>query len=285
MLNTTSSDPLKNPEWQALARECGLVSQLLGSGVTALGKANYADGKGNYYVAFFGLSVGMERLAKLILVADYALQNSGRLPQEKEIKRFGHKIVTLLEKVNEISHQHRLSLSYSRPTDQISQAIVDCLDSFADAGLGRYANFQALGDPNFNKEFEPITKWWKNVAEVILEKHYYGTSREKKVTRNAAVINQLIGNISSVLYHNETGEVMQDIQTASTRTGQTNMIQSYGRYYTLRIVRWMADVFDKLTHTACHGHGIDVLFGHYEHFNSYCVDDSFLKTRKHWPLV
>jgi hypothetical protein len=71
-------NPSDIPEWHALRREATLVRQLVGAGVTALGRANYADKKGDYYTAFFGLSIGLERLVKLILVADYAISNSGR---------------------------------------------------------------------------------------------------------------------------------------------------------------------------------------------------------------
>jgi hypothetical protein len=48
------SDFMSNKEWQAMIRECSLVRQMIGSGATALGKASYADGEGNYYVAFLG---------------------------------------------------------------------------------------------------------------------------------------------------------------------------------------------------------------------------------------
>src|ERR1700744_6232637 len=89
------SDPWKIPEWHALRREVALVRHLVGSGVTALGRANYADKKGEYYNAFFGISIGLERLAKLILVADHAISNSGQMPDEKVVKKFGHKLVAL----------------------------------------------------------------------------------------------------------------------------------------------------------------------------------------------
>jgi hypothetical protein len=267
-----------------LARECSLIKQLLGSGVTALGKASYADGEGNYYVAFFGISVGMERLAKLILVADYALTHSGNLPQEKEIKKFGHHIADLLERVDKISKTRALSLSYPRPVDEISKSIVVCLDSFADAGRGRYANFQAIGDPNFSKQFEPISNWWRSVAEPILTRHYRGSARELKVNKNAELAERLMGSVSLVLHRNETGEIMQDVRTASARTGQTYVVQRYARYYTLRLIRWMADVFSCLSRDGGYKHGLEVLFGHYEHFFTFVVEDEFLRTRKVWPL-
>lgn len=282
---TSNSDPLNNPNWQALARECSLVRQLLGSGLTALGKASYADGEGNYYVAFFGLSVGIERLAKLILVADYAFTHSGNLPRQAQIKQFGHHITDLVERIDEISKAHGLPLTYPRPTDDISNAIISCLDSFADAGRGRYANFQAIGDPNFAKQFEPISNWWKNVAEPILTQHYRGTTRELKVNRNADLVGRLIGDYSLVLHRSETGDVMQDVRTASARTGQTSVVQQYGRYYALRIIRWMSEIFCGLSRDGAYKVGMDVLFGHYEYFQTFTVEDKFLRTRKVWPLT
>ena len=90
-------NPWDIPEWHAIGRETALVRHLIGSGVTALGRANYADKKGEYYTAFFGLSVGLERLAKLILVADYVISNSGQMPEERVVRRFGHKLVELMQ--------------------------------------------------------------------------------------------------------------------------------------------------------------------------------------------
>jgi len=58
-----NQNPWDIPEWHALGREAALVRHLVGSGATVLGKANYADQMGEYYTAFFGLSVGLERLS------------------------------------------------------------------------------------------------------------------------------------------------------------------------------------------------------------------------------
>jgi hypothetical protein len=43
--------------------------------------------------------------------------------------------------------------------------IIECLDAFADANRGRYANFVALDDQNLSQE-EPVSKWWGEVAEL-----------------------------------------------------------------------------------------------------------------------
>ncbi|MBS9544175.1 hypothetical protein Q4R42_08750 [Morganella morganii subsp. sibonii] len=271
------------PEWQALGREASLVSHLIGSGVTAIGRANYADKFGEYYTAFFGLSVGLERLSKLILVAHYTINNQGRMPDEKVVKKFGHKLIDLTNAVENISKEMELSLNYQRPSYEPSRRILDCLDSFADAQRGRYANFASLGNPNLTKD-EPINKWWGEVAECILKKHYYGKAAQIRVERKAKLANDLMSSFTMVLHTDESGNSMQDIESASIRTGQNVIVQKWGRYYSLVIVRWLATVLSELSQIACHEHGVEGFYGLKEYFYTYTVEDSFLKTRKVWPL-
>lgn len=278
-----NKNPWDIPEWHALGREAALVRHLVGSGATALGKANYADKMGEYYTAFFGLSVGLERLAKLILVADYAMSNKGKMPEEKVVRKFGHKLIDLANAVDAVSSKWNLSLRYARPDYSICVRILECLDAFADARRGRYANFASLDDPNLTSE-EPIKKWWAVVAEEILQNHYYGKPVQKRVETNAGIIDTLISPMSMVLYTDESGRTMQDVKSTSIRTGQTEIVQKYGRYYALSIVRWLSDLLSELAHEACYQHNIEGFFGINEYFWSFTVDDSFLKTRKIWPL-
>lgn len=280
---TRQRNPWDVPEWHALQREAKLVRHLLGSGVTALGKANYADKAGEYYTAFFGLSVGLERLAKLILVADYAISNNGRMPKQEVVKKFGHNLMDLANTVDKLCASRRLKLNYSRPADAISAKIIERLDVFADARRGRYANFGTVGDPNLSTE-EPIRRWWDDVAELILDTHYRGTATQARVESNASIVDTLLSRNAAVLYVNETGNTMQDVLSASIRTGQTEIVHKYGRYYILTNVRWLAKVFNDLASEAVYTHNIEAFFGVWEHLETFTVDDSFLKKRKIWPL-
>ena len=277
-------NPWDIPEWHPIRREAALVRHLIGSGVTSLGKANYADKKGEYYTAFFGLSTGLERLAKLILVADYAISNNGQMPAEQVIRSSGHKLVSLLNTAGNVSAKHSLRLNYPRPTAQISTAIVECLDAFADARRGRYANFAALGDPNLGQE-EPIREWWGKVAKLILDEHYYGKPVQKRVEGQAKTIDASLSPFSMVFYFDEEGGTMQDVCSASIRTAQTEIVQRKGRFYTLLVVRWLSDVFSKLSSKACEIHNVNAFYDVWEYFHTYQVDDNFLKTRKIWPLT
>ncbi|MCH2486765.1 MAG: hypothetical protein MK010_03345 [Erythrobacter sp.] len=279
------ADPFTIPEWKAMHREASLVSQIIGSGATALGRASYGSGFGEYYTAFFGLSIGIERLAKLILVADYALDNGGALPGQSVVRKYGHKLKDLIAKVDEIAKKRKITVTYLLPTDPICSAVIDCLDAFSDASRGRYANFEAIGNPAFDPSNEPVNKWWTEVVEPILDKHYRGKRAEDGVKNRAAIINAMIGHAASVLHTNETGAVMSDVSTASERTGQTKWAQKYGRFYTLSVVRWLSHIFDEMTHSAGYQPGLESLFGHYEFFQTYNLDDSFLLTRKIWPLT
>jgi hypothetical protein len=279
----SEKDPGDYPGWHAIQREAALVRQLIGSGVTALGRASYANKTGEYYTAFFGLSVGLERLAKLILVADYAVSNHGRMPDEKVVRKFGHKLVELENAADAIAKRHNLKLEYSRPTSPISAKIVECLDSFADASRGRYANFASLGDPNLSDK-EPIRKWWGEVAELILHEHYYGKAIQRQVEYRAKVIDELVGSVSFVLYTDESGDQMQSMTSASTRSGQASVVQRYGRFYVLTTVRWLSEIFSVLSRSASDDRGIHALYGVWEFFGGYRVEDQVLRTRKVWPL-
>lgn len=256
------------------------MRQLIGSGATALGRASYADKMGEYYTAFFGLSVGLERLAKLILVVNHAISNRGAMPAESVVRQYGHKLADLMDAANEVALKHSLKLDYARPANPISAKIIECLDSFADASRGRHANFAALGDPNLGKD-EPIRKWWREVAELILKEYYYGRPAQERVEGRAKVIDALMSPVSSVLFIDEAGDMMQDVLTSSVRAGQTELVQRYGRYHALTVVRWLSEVFSELARSpSC----TDAFYGVWEYFQTYTVDDTFLKTRKNWPL-
>jgi hypothetical protein len=49
-------------------------------------------------------------------------------------------------------------------------------------------------------------------------------------------------------------------------------------------VRWLAEVFSKLSRSACHAHDLDAFFAVWEHVESFTVGDNFLKTQEVWPL-
>lgn len=277
-------EPTLLPEWNALHRESSLVSQLIGSGATALGRASYGSGFGEYYTAFFGLSVGIERLAKLIVVADYIMENAGSLPKQSIIRKHGHNLDSLIKKVDGIASSRGIVVPHIGPTHPICTAIIECLDSFANASIGRYANFESIGNPNFNQANEPVNKWWAEVVEPILTTHYRGKSAEFATKRRALLMDAVAGKSIFVRFSAETGSRIINVAEAFERTGQTKWAQKYGRYYSLSVVRWLSYIFEKLTYHTGYTPGYEVLFGHHEFFDGFVVDNTYLLNRKIWPL-
>lgn len=276
-------NPWDIPEWHFVRQEAMLVRHLVGAGATALGQANHANKKGEYYRAFFELSVGLERLSKLILVVEFSLLNEGAMPDEKHIRKFGHELNNLFAAVDLAGASRGLTLEYPRPTDAVTKCIVENLDAFADARRGRYANFAALGNPQ-SSQHEPIAKWWTEVAEQILIERYYGKKVQEKVEANARAVNEMLGGLAIVRHTTETREQLSDIELASRRTGQTELVQKWARYHALTVARWLSDVYRKLAEYAVYRQNQDAFFGSWEFFDTYRVDDSLLKSRKIWPL-
>jgi hypothetical protein len=71
-----------SPRWIAFCREAAIAGQSISAGLAALRKANYVA-TGLYSHSFFSLSVGLERLLKLIYLIDHAIKNDGAYPTER----------------------------------------------------------------------------------------------------------------------------------------------------------------------------------------------------------
>lgn len=273
-------DPWDYPEWHGFNRETSLAAGLVCAGVNSLGRANYTD-LGDYYVALFGLANGIERLGKLNWVVDFRALN-GRSPTDAELRKLGHKLPEIVDAVRGIDQKSGLSLKYPFPDDDMTAAVLDALTMFADASRGRYANFETISGAS--SPHDPVIYWWSHVVEPILTKHFHGTARQKRAQRDAAIVDALIGEHSIVFHLDESGQRITDVARGSYRTSENELAQTYGRFYTLRLVRWMSEVFAALTGPISGPTGDPALFGHHEILRTFVAPDKYLRTRKRWPL-
>lgn len=273
-------DPWDYPEWHGFHREASLAAGLVCAGVNSLGRANYAD-LGDYYVALFGLSNGIERLGKLIWVVDFRT-SQGRSPTDTELRELGHKLPKIVNAVRDIDRKAALELKYPFPDDDMTDAVLDALTMFADASRGRYANFKTIGGAS--SPHDPVIYWWSHVVEPILAAHFHGTARQDRAERDAALVEALIGERSIVLHLDESGQRISDVRRGSYRSSENELAQTYGRFYTLRLVRWMSEVFAELTVPVSGPTGDPALFGHHEILRTFVAPDKYLRTRKRWPI-
>jgi hypothetical protein len=270
-----------SPQWQAIQREGHLAAEQLASGVTILGRADHAK-KGLYTQAFFALSIGIERLAKLIVMADFAVTNGGRYPTNQDLMRFGHDIATLLLRCEEISSRYRDGqVQAIRPNGPIHQGIIAGVSEFG--VLSRYYNLDFMVGGKAITLPEPIGAWWRRVGMPILAKHYSKAQRQRDegwATETAASMGP-----SFVLHHAEDTTPIDDAVTLMQRAMATRLVQKYGRLYTLHIIRWLAFLVSDLAELAAHRHRLDAFFGLGEPFVIFMnEDDDYLSKRKTFSI-
>ena len=270
------------PEWHFIRQEAMLVRHLIGDGVTALGRAyNGEKGIGQYYIGFFSLSVGLERLAKLIIIADHAIDCSGPLTASDWVKKYGHNLDELLNQVESISRKRALNLEYARPNNPITSSIIDNLSSFADAKFGRYANYMGMENPG-NDLHEPIGRWWNEVGKNILEEHYLDDNAKSNLENRARTMAKPFENNTTVTLYDENRQRIPDELAAFMHTEQAAIVQVKSRYHSLTIVRWLAEIYRSLSETATHQAGQHGFWQSYEFFRCYITNNKGLDY-KVWP--
>ena len=276
-LITRTNDPFNKNDWKLIRKDTLSALELILSGVVALKKANCINGEGHYPTAFHNLSIGIEKLAKLILTAEHVIQNSGKPPNKNVTKKYGHELIMLLDTVGNIAEKHHLELKHPRPHDDISIAIIDNLHSFAIGG--RYDYSDNLGNPNSSDETDYIKQWWNKVAELILTKHPFDKNIEKKMSIDTETLLERIKKDNTVQCINELGKAMKDDAEILEWDGKTQIVQDFGLFYTLRIVQWIAEVFVVLSKDSGH----DILFEHYKIFEVFIMLDDELKAKIKCP--
>lgn len=114
-----------------LHRESSLSAMNLGVGLTFLRKNNFAQ-TGFIYQAFFSLSVGIERLIKLILVYEYYGQNNS-FPPKNYLKAKGHNLFNLYSEAEKLGANYNCLNYFDRfKNEPICQNILKNLSDFAE---------------------------------------------------------------------------------------------------------------------------------------------------------
>ena len=267
--------------WHALGREAELASEQLAAGVTALGRANHAQ-RGYYSQAFFGMSIGFERAAKLIIIADHAIREHGSFPTNQELKSVGHNIEALFAKCQSISLQFREGKDFwQKPDEPVHRGITETLSEFA--VLTRYYNLDLMSGRDVISTKEPISAWWSRVAAPILSNHYSERMRARDEAERAHIA--AIGRDSmSVLHHSEDEQVINNIERLVTHGAATRVVQKYGRLYCLQLVRWLSFLIGDLSQIGAYERRIELLFGLDEPFYIFRNNDDLLLRRKTWSI-
>ena len=271
-----------NETWQALAREAALGAEHLAIGVSALARANYAQ-HAYYGQAFFALTTGLERTAKLALVVDYTLQSSGTFPSHNLIRSYGHNLKRLLEQSDVIAERRGLAAPEGRlPRTAIHDSIIEVLSDFAN-NITRYYNLDFVtGNSRTVKKDDPIRAWFDLVITPVLAAHYQLQHRQKHQI-NAELIARLLDAHTMVRYHAETGNALDSVYSASMQTAMTEYAKPYTRMYIMQIARFLARLVSELGYAAYIAklETIPHLSDFYAIFNN---SDRYFRQRKTWSI-
>lgn len=266
--------------YRALESEASLAAEHLAIGVTALGKANYAK-QAYYSQAFFALSIGFERSAKLALVVDYILKNNGRLPDNKYLRAFGHNIKLLFEQVDQIAECRGFSEEVNKlPRSPIHNDIVTILSDFA-SNVTRYYNLDVItGNSDTAKKDDPIAIWFARVTKPVLDSRYSKKHVEKDQA-SAKLKEEYMGKNSFVFYYSETGEIIDSSYKESLHSAITEFAKPYSRMHVMQIMRFLANVLSLLENCG-HKSGLKTIPPFSEIFAVFKNVDGYFKKRITW---
>jgi hypothetical protein len=271
---------MTSPHHLALNREAGIAAELIASGVTLLGRASYAR-TGLYGQAFFNLSIGFERAAKLIYIADYAINNAGKFPSNDILKStIGHDLDQLFSYVEAVSTKRRCGKQFwERPHTDIHNGIVQTLNEFA--RNTRYYNLDLVtGGKAARNSRDPLAAWNDRVTQPIIEKHCK-PARRKRIDEDADIVSGMLAD-AVVRFTDEAGTSMDTVYAASQCTGETEVATKWAPFYTLQLARWLTFLIDGLAQKGAYVCRIGALLGLEEHFAIFMNEDVYLKSRRTW---
>lgn len=177
-----------SPEGQLIHHETYLIEACLSNGLTSLRKADL-NKRGEFYSAFFNLSIGIERMLKITLIIDYMVKNNLQCPTSNRIRKLSHDILKLILKANECCSDNVNQLDIIQ--GKTSYEIITFLDTFA--SKSRYYNLDSLSSRQ--SLIDPLSHWCK-----ILHTIYKNEISEKKKNKINAISVKMGSTIDRIAY-------------------------------------------------------------------------------------
>ena len=94
----------------------------------------------------------------------------------------------------------------------------------------------------------------------------------------------LFADHATILHYDEQGKIINNFEALMIQAGATHIVQKYGRFYTLQIIRWLSFLIADLSRIGAYEHRIAPLLGLDEPFVIFSNDDALLKERKRWSI-
>ncbi|MDD5033897.1 MAG: hypothetical protein PHE55_03995 [Methylococcaceae bacterium] len=228
--------------WFLLEQEGMLAQACLCNGLTALRRANLGDKKGLFYSAFFELSIGFERVLKLVLILDHMARNKLDPPDSKTVEDFGHKLRSLFDATKVACATHGVDALDVFQANSLPIVILDFLDDFAHPG-GRYSNINKLTGHKHQTMADPIVQWGE-IANRIMQTHATPKERERA---------QLNGQMASVVFGDAAASLISDLNQQQmdvaplhVRAAELDIAAKYAIYALVTLIAALREALDSL---------------------------------------
>ena len=208
-----------------LANEEALTASLLGNGLNSLRRADMYN-KGLYYQAFFSLSIGIERLLKIIVVSRYRCEHDGEFPANINLRKFGHYLLKLCE-----------YMEIKFDMDSAHLHILSFLNEFAKKN--RYYNIDSMLDMSIHY-IDPL-KEWDSIAETIVQ-----LSNKKKSIQNREVLSNMLDSVADIHFYDLRGNEITSSSQILDELEEREVTQSYSVQYVFQIITKLIEQIRKL---------------------------------------
>ncbi|MES2457885.1 MAG: hypothetical protein V4594_20165 [Bacteroidota bacterium] len=232
-----------NEKFNVINREAGIISELLTSGLEAIRKIYKSQAY--YYQSFYAISMGFERLMKLIIHIELPTTNPYKL---------GHKLEDLSN-----------ALNITFPNNSIEHEILVFLTDFAKGDRYTIVDFLYNGDSDRLAK-EPIVYFYKAILTRILNAH----PPKKPV---------IFPNLDDCGYVLSIKEDLTEIQSLNDWMIHNQTIEHASKYSAMYMARILRPFISRLE---SHGGNPNPHFS--ELFRYLPSDDNYYLTRKTYRL-
>ena len=210
-----------NKEESLILIEANIANDMMLDGLTGLRKANNFEIE-KYYKSFFLLSIGIERLLKLILIYEYKKKNDGKLPSNKILKDSGHNIKKMIK------------TSCPNLLDKyIYNIVIEFITDFAKNT--RYYNLDILTGKEL--EADPISVW--NIIEGIILKTY---NAKIPVIQNNQILKNMIKEFTDMHITLSDGTTTDNIEPLLFEIETKDIIQGYNVLVFYEIIQSLVEI-------------------------------------------
>lgn len=270
--------------WFLLEQEGLLAQACLCNGLTALRRANLGDKKGLFYSAFFELSIGFERVLKLVLILDHMARNRLVPPDSKTVEDYGHKLRSLFDATKSVCAVRGVTVLDAFQADSLPIIILGFLDDFAHPG-GRYSNINKLTGHRHESMADPIMQWGE-IATQIMQTH--ATPKERKRA-------QLNGQMASAAFGNAAASLMSDLNQQQmavaplhVRAAELDTAAKHAIYALVTLIAALREVIDSLCGSAWTANppgtsGVADVPDMKEFFQFAWADRQYVMRKRQWP--